>query len=37
VDQGNDESKNLDVDLLSEQEIPPARKDQPGGTPVEIM
>jgi PPM family protein phosphatase len=37
VDQGNDESKNIDVDLLADQEIPPEREDQAGGTPAEVI
>jgi PPM family protein phosphatase len=37
VDQGNDESKNIDADLLADQEIPPAGEDQAGGTSAEVI
>jgi protein phosphatase len=37
VDQGNDESKNIDVDLLADQEIPPATEDHADESPAEVI
>jgi PPM family protein phosphatase len=37
VDQGNDESKNIDINLLTNQEIPPETQDQAGETQGEVI